>query len=290
VNSSRALLFHNPVAGRKSLERRDLSRIVGRLEKIGYRTSICLANGREESKLRSSLAGVELLIISGGDGTIHDLLPAVVEASVPIAILPIGTANVFARELGIPRNPEGALRVIQTGRKKTVRLGSADGRYFHLMAGIGVDGYIIQKVGPDAKKRLGIVAFWIAGLSRFWKYPLRRFQVQIDETIYDATFAVISNTRFYGGNLQITPRASVFDGMLDVCLFRSRNHLSYLRYLYGVITGRHLQFPDIVYRKSAYVRVIPYDGLACQLDGEPLSSLPLNYEVASESIEILTPS
>ena len=233
MGSSKALLFHNPLAGRVPLNQNVIDSVVNRLRQIGYETSVQEVNGNDYACQPESLKTYDLLIISGGDGTWHDMLPRVVEASIPMAILPTGTANVFARELGIPKRLEDAVGVVQSGQKKRLRLGSADGRLFHLMAGIGIDGYIISKVSPASKKLLGVIAFWLAGLSRFWSYPLKRFEVEIEDETFDATFAVISNCRLYGGNLQITPQASVFDDTLDVCLFRSRSHCRSTYSLFG---------------------------------------------------------
>jgi len=289
VGSSKALLFHNPKAGRIPLPQRRIDHLVDRLHEFGYDTSVQLANGHDQAGGFRTLADYDLLIVSGGDGTLHDVLPRVVQASIPVAILPTGTANVFARELGIPKKLEAALDVIRTGQRRKLRLGIADNRLFHLMAGVGIDGYIIRKVSPSSKKSLGIIAFWLAGFRRFWSYPLKRFGVEIDGNKQEATFAVISNTRFYGGHLKITPDACIFDESLDVCLFKSLSHLAYLRYLWGVLVGSHIHYSDVFYKKAKRIKIQPFPGLSCQLDGEPLSNLPTSFEVAKESIEIVVP-
>lgn len=286
---SKALFFHNPKAGRIPLSDDKIDGITRRLREAGFDTTVQLANGYEDSGELDSLAEYDLLIVSGGDGTVHDLLPRIVRTPIPLAILPTGTANVFARDLGVPMKLEEALDVIVSGKRRKMPLGQADELFFHLMAGIGIDGYIIRQVSPSSKKSLGVIAFWIAGIRRFWSYPLKRFGVEVKGKFHEATFAVISNSRFYGGHLKITPKADIFESSLDVCLFKSTSHLYYLKYLWGVLTGRHTQYSDVYYTKADRVKITPYPGLSCQLDGEPLSILPTNIGISEKSIEVIVP-
>jgi YegS/Rv2252/BmrU family lipid kinase len=230
-----------------------------------------------------------LLIICGGDGTIHSVLPPAVKARVPIGILPTGTANVLARELKIPMSLDRAIEVLGRGRKRSLSLGIADGRYFHLMAGVGADGYIINRVGLSLKRFLGVAAFWVTGLSRFWSYPLREFYVDIGGHSHTATFAVVSNSRYYGGHLLLAPRASVFENLLDVCLFTSKNHFRFLSYLWGSLRGDHLKYPDVVYEKTAQLEISGDESIEVQLDGELSGHLPARFAIADSQVEVIIP-
>jgi YegS/Rv2252/BmrU family lipid kinase len=229
----------------------------------------------------------ELLIICGGDGTIHSVLPDAVKAKVPVGILPAGTANVLARELGIPKNLDAAINILGSGRTKVLRLGKANDRYFHLMAGIGADGYIINQVGLSLKRFLGVAAFYVTGLSKFWSYPLRPFQVDLGKTSHTATFAVISNARYYGGHLLLAPHASVFDDMLDVCLFTSKNHFRFLSYLWGSLKGKHLGYSDVIYEKVRRLEVSGDQSVHVQLDGEVAGHLPMKFVSAEGRLEVI---
>ncbi|UCF35415.1 MAG: diacylglycerol kinase family lipid kinase [Acidobacteriota bacterium] len=279
-----ALILCNPAAGRGRLQDLPLTRIRGRLREGGIRTELLIPQSRDSEELVGRLQEKELLIVCGGDGTIHKVLPAVASTRIPLAILPAGTANVLAKELRIPSNVDGAIDVILQRNRRTVHLGKANGQLFHLMAGVGADGFIISQVGASLKRMLGILAFWITGLTRFWSYPLSPFEITLDGTTQRATFAVISNSKFYGRHLSLAPSASVFEPKLDLCLFKADKHLRFLRYLIGVMLGGHLEYPDVSYSKVSRLEIKGSSTIPVQLDGELAGYLPRKFEVAEESI------
>jgi len=284
-----ALLVYNPVAGRSALAESRLAQVTERLEAVGIVSELHVAHPDHRGEIEQKLKDKSLLIVCGGDGTIHSVLPDAVKAKVPLGILPAGTANVLARELGISTTIEGAISTLGKGRKRVLRLGMANGRYFHLMAGIGADGYIINRVGLSLKRFLGVAAFWVTGLSKFWSYPLRPFQVDLGHSSHTATFAVISNSRYYGGHLLLAPHASVFEDTLDVCLFTSRNHLRFLSYLWGSLKGKHLGYPDVIYEKVDQLEVSGDESVHVQLDGEVAGHLPMKFVSAEGCLEVVVP-
>jgi YegS/Rv2252/BmrU family lipid kinase len=259
------------------------------LEGLGIYSELHLAYPEHRSEREEKLRDKNLLIICGGDGTIHNVLPDAVRAHVPVGILPAGTANVLARELGIPNNLEKAITILGRGRKRTLRLGRANGKYFHLMAGIGADGYIINQVGLSLKRFLGVAAFWVTGISRFWGYPLQPFRVEFDLDSHVATFAVISNARYYGGHLLLTPHASVFEDQLDVCLFTSNNHVRFLSYLWGSLRGKHLSDPDVIYKEVGGLEGFGEPSVHVQLDGEVAGTLPMKFVSSEDHLQVVVP-
>jgi YegS/Rv2252/BmrU family lipid kinase len=285
--SRRALLLYNPKAGRATLGEKGLEMIIERLQELQIEAQVQYSSNGQKRSL--NLAGKDLLIVCGGDGTIHDTLPDAVEANVPVAIVPVGTANVLARELSIPRDPLAALQILKTGRTRKLHLGKAGDRYFHLMAGVGLDGYLLRQVGPSLKRFLGVGAFWLTGFLRFWSYSFPTFRVKIGEELHTATFAVISNSRLYGGHLRVTPQADVFDDTLDVCLFSARSHFRYVKYLWGSLRGKHLDYPDVIYRKARVLEVVGESRITVQLDGELAGTLPRHFEMAKETLEVFVP-
>jgi diacylglycerol kinase family enzyme len=170
-----------------------------------------------------------------------------------------------------------------------MRLGKANNRYFHLMAGIGADGYIINQVGVSLKRFLGVGAFYLTAISKFWSYKLRPFQVDLGHSSHTVTFAVISNARYYGGHLLLAPHASVFDDMLDVCLFTSTNHIRFLSYLWGSLKGKHLAYSDVVYEKVRRIEVSGDQSIRVQLDGEVAGHLPMKIVSDEARLEVVVP-
>ncbi len=285
---TRAILLYNPAAGRFPLSRRRIVRILEKLHGMGIPAE-AMATPPPGNGRGLDLEGCDLLIVCGGDGTLHDLIPEILRRKPLLAILPCGTANVLARELGIPRTTERALEVIRTGKSRRIYLGRAGDRLFHLMAGVGVDAFVISQVGRRLKRVLGVGAYWLAGFRSFWQFPLKPFRVELDGETHEATFALVSKSRFYGGNLQLTPNASLFEDRLDVCLFQSTRRLRFVRYLWGILSGSHLGYPDVLYRKTSRVSICPEQPVGVQMDGELAGWAPIEFAAGGDSLEVLVP-
>lgn len=283
----RALLLVNPQAGRTDSPGR-VNALAKRLADAGF---VCeLMEIRPGEVLPPSRAAVcDLLIVYGGDGTLHHLLPSALEAGLPLGLIPGGTANVLAREIGIPSRLDRAIEILRGGKVRKMCLAQAPVRRFLLMAGVGADAYLLQRVPPGLKTRLGIFAFWLTGFARFWSYPLQPFRVGTKEEFFTGTMAVVSNGRFYGRHLLLAPRASVFEPVLDLCVFKSRRHLRYLTYLWESLWGRHVNLPDVVYRKASVVWAEGTSGTLVQMDGEPAGALPQRFQIAPERLQIVCP-
>lgn len=286
--SRRALVFHNPKAG-SVLSTVQIGPVLRKLSSAGFTCDLHTVVS-DISSGPPALKEYELLVVCGGDGTVHRVVPWAVEAKIPIGLIPTGTANVLARELSLPHRVDDAIEVIKDGRLRSLHLGRANGRLFHLMAGIGADGFLVERVSPSLKRLLGVTAYWLAGLTRFWSYRIRSFEVHLPKELHSATFAVISNSRCYGGQLLITPRGSVLEPCLDVCIFQAKTHLRFIQYLWAIRTGRHLMFEDVTYRKVSRAEVVGSQDIPVQLDGEPAGGLPRSLSLASETLRVFVPS
>ena len=284
-----ALLLYNPVAGRSPLTLQRLKNLREKLDRSGIRTQAFASYPERKSAPSFHLENKELLLVYGGDGTIHDAIQEAVKWKIPVGLLPGGTVNGLARELEIPQNLDQAIEVVARKKLHKIYLGKANGEFFHMMAGIGLDGYVINQLDLRLKKALGVSSYWIAGLTFFWKYPLKEFELTLDGENHRATFAVIGNGRLYGGQLLITPKASVNEDMLDVCMFTSKNRLRFFKYLGGAFNGRHVNYPDVFYRKSQEVRVSGDKTILVQMDGEVVGRIPMTFSTYREGIEIIVP-
>ncbi len=285
----RALLFYNPQAGRISLSPRRLRKLIESIHALGLEVSAVPSRAEPGALSGENLVDQDVLIVHGGDGTIHEALEPALDHQIPIALLPAGTANVLARELGIPRDPARALRLLRQGKRTRICLGKSGGRYFHVMAGVGLDSHIIDQTSGGLKRCFGMGSYWLAGLSAFRRIPLRPFEVLLDDCPYKATFAVISNARHYGGHLLVAPAANVSEECLDVCLFTSTNRKRYVVYLLGSLIGKHIELSDVHYRKARRIRALGESNIPVQMDGEVVGNLPMDFEVAGRSIELFVP-
>ncbi|MDA2923577.1 diacylglycerol kinase family lipid kinase [Acidobacteria bacterium AH-259-L09] len=284
-----AVLLYNPAAGRFSLSEKRLKALLENLYRCGIRGEVVSTVSSTDPSLWLNLKDKDLLIVYGGDGTLHQVIGEAVRWKVPVALLPAGTANVLARELNIPRDPERALRVVVGRKIRKIHLGQANGNYFHLMAGIGFDADVIARVNERMKRAWGIGAYWVATATSLLKYPLRPFELNLDGEACQGTFAVVGNARGYGGQLLITPQASLYENCLDICVFTGHRRSRYLSYLLGALSGRHLRYPDVIYRKVQHVEISADDSIPIQMDGEMVGYGSIKFSTFAEGLELVVP-
>jgi diacylglycerol kinase (ATP) len=282
-----AILLFNPAAGRYDLSRKTFNRLLARLADYGIDCEPVITRpGALEIPLLERHP--ELLLVYGGDGTIHQAIQQIAGKGIRLALLPGGTANVLARELGIPFDLAKAVEVAAKGRIRRISLGRSGRRYFHLMAGIGLDAFVVRNVRTGAKKILGQGAFWLFGFISFLRYPLKEFELELNGRKHRGTFAVIANARHYGGNLNFTPQADLSDGLLDVCIFTSRNKSRYASYLWAALRSGPAGFPDVIYERASEVRVTGA-GVPIQMDGEAIGFLPARFSIFEPGIDVMVP-
>ncbi|HZS46036.1 MAG TPA: diacylglycerol kinase family protein [Blastocatellia bacterium] len=294
MSFKRAFIIYNPTSGRPRDRAQQVLCFQHYLEKHGV-DSVAEATTRpnEASRLArviSSNKQFDLIVINGGDGTINEVLQGMAGSSVPMAIWPGGTANVLAQDLGIPIKGEEVANLIARGKTKQVTVGRAGDRYFFLMAGIGLDASIVNRVNRAVKRRLGIAAYWFAGIGQLIKWRPELFTLEVAGAKYPATFATIGNTSGYGGGLKMTPLARMDEHCLDVCIFSTKSRWRYIRYLLSCYSGK--QTPDmsgVVYLKAKEVHAICATSALVQVDGELVGSLPMRFEAVPDAVTLVVP-
>jgi diacylglycerol kinase (ATP) len=234
----------------------------------------------------------DLLAVCGGDGTINEVASHIPHPPFPIAILPAGTANVVARELGLPLNPIQALRVALKGAVKKVNLGELgpeSSRRFLFVAGIGFDAYVVSSVKPGFKSRLGMAAYAVAIINGLRSYSFPEFQVTVGNQAFVATSCLACNMKGYGGGLLFCPDADMSDGLLDIVILQGRRRLGLIYFLLMAWIKRPLIL-DWVHRLQA--RTLRIEGPACvpvQTDGELAGCLPLEIGLADANFPLIVP-
>lgn len=242
---------------------------------------------------RAVAEGVDLVVVNGGDGTLNEALQGVVGTGVSFGIWPGGTANVLARDLGLPSDAEQIADFIARGEPRRIAVGRAGERYFFLMAGIGLDASIIQGVSPALKARAGEAAFWVSGIRHFVSWQPAPFAIDVDGTIYEGAFAAVGNSPSYGGGFKVTPRACLEEAVLDVAIFPTRRYaFTYTRDLVACFLGDPTRFGDVTYLKACSLRAAaPADPQPwVQVDGELLGPLPMRFESVAEAVTIMAPA
>ncbi|HEX8707341.1 MAG TPA: YegS/Rv2252/BmrU family lipid kinase [Pyrinomonadaceae bacterium] len=291
------VLISNPNAGRGGARRaREVSHFCEQLKRHGVEVELLNTAGPGDATqlaARAAAEGARQVIVSGGDGTINEALQGLVGTGARMGVWPRGTANVLARELKLPFDAGRAAEVIARGRALRVHVGCAtaertgERRYFVLMAGVGLDASVVRRVNPRLKRRFGEAAFWYSGLGHLAHWRPIPFSVEIDGRTFPATFAAIGKSARYGGNLAITPRACLTRPDFEICLVDSDSRLRYLRLLsFAVRGGASAEMPGLRFIRATRARV---SGEArVQADGELIGELPMTFEIAPSSIEIIT--
>ncbi len=239
--------------------------------------------------------GADLIVVAGGDGTINEATEGIAGTDVPLGILPAGTANVLASEMGVSTQlakAADALLSYPAERISTGRIETRDEtpRSFLLMAGAGLDAHIVYSLNYSLKRKLGKVAYWLAGFSQFGR-TFEEFSVRANGREYQASFALISKVRNYGGDLEIAREVSLLDDEFELILFHGRESWRYLKYLAAVAIRQHGDIKGITMLRTREVEMAHAadDRVFVQVDGEFAGHLPARVEIVPASLSLLIP-
>lgn len=244
---------------------------------------------------RSLQQGADLILVAGGDGTINEVVNGMAHSRVPLGILPAGTANVLASELGMSKNMERAARNLEQCAPERIALGllttaTAATRYFLLMAGAGLDAEIVHGLDAGMKDVIGKGAYWIGGFSKLGS-RLPEFTVEAEGREYRASFALASRVRNYGGDLEIAPTISLLDDQFELVLFEGASSFTYLKYMLGVVARRHRGMKGVTILPARKVEFsAPANSrIHLQVDGEYAGLLPGRVEIVPDALTLLVP-
>lgn len=241
-------------------------------------------------------AGADLILALGGDGTLNEAANGMVGTDVPLGIIPAGTANVLARELGLPRRgPAVASRIAELVPLRIhvglLRPSGAPPRHFLLMAGAGFDGHIVYRLNISLKARLGEIAYWVSAAKEIFRRQ-DEFDALIDGRRIRCTFALASRVKNYAGYMRIATGASLMRDDFQVAIFQGRSTLRYYGvYLFAVLAGLTHRTRGIAYMYSRRLELVPLPGpdIHLQVDGEYAGRLPASVEIVRDALTILAP-
>jgi YegS/Rv2252/BmrU family lipid kinase len=294
--TKRIKLILNPIAG-GGRALKILPAVVGILERGDCKVDVFKTSKRGDAQGVGAdvPAGCQAVVAMGGDGTINEVAHGILESGsdVPLGIIPLGTANVLARELNIPLDPEQACRVIAGGNTRRIDVGRDEHKYFVLMAGVGFDAEVVKILESNRKGAISVLAYAVPILTAFWQYDFPRFSVEVDgKSLGEGAGSVlISNTRRYTPPMMITNRACVDDGELDILIFRETGKLKLLKYTAGALFWMADRFYDVTYVKGKEIVVNPVGNseVFYQIDGDSGGKLPQKFHVVPSALSVLVP-
>ncbi len=291
-----AFLILNPTAGQRKLDE-TRRQIESALRECGLNCEVRLTEQSGDGTTlarRAAESGYDLVIAAGGDGTINEVATGLVGTETPLGILPVGTVNVLARQLGIPLDVRQAVSTLVTGRTKQLDIGCANNRYFTLMAGFGFDAEIVASVLKPLKDAIGALAYVIKGLEMLAKYRATDVILEMPEETYSgrAYLVVVANSPSYAYKLRLAPYASTDDGLLDVIVFEeaAARRIGFIRRIFQVFFRRHVYHQDVRYFKTPRVTVRSFPDVMVQLDGDPNGVTPTEVSIIPHGLTVVVPS
>ncbi|HEY2328372.1 MAG TPA: diacylglycerol kinase family protein [Verrucomicrobiae bacterium] len=245
--------------------------------------------------------GYDVVAAAGGDGTVNEVLNGIGDEpdgfqKTRLGVLPLGTVNVFARELKIPLRLEHAWKVLKRARETKIDLGRVDfldegkpqQRYFMQLAGAGLDARAIELVSWKLKKSAGPLAYVVAGLQALAeKQP--QLCASADGKKIAGELALLGSGKFYGGPFHIFPGADLRNGFLDACVFPKVNAGALLRLAPGFIARRKLSEPLVQRLRAEKIELTSASPAAFELDGEWVGHLPATFSVEREKLRVVAP-
>jgi len=232
-----------------------------------------------------------LVIAAGGDGTINEIIQALAGSETALGVLPSGTINVWAREMGIPLDVAGARNVLLHGQTRHVDLGRVNDRYFLMMVGIGLDGTITEAVEKKPLKRLGIFGYFLATTWLGPGYPgfPVTFHMKGNTVNIRALQIFVGNTQLYAGAFKFTWQAKCDDGLLDLCIVRKRGPLGRVLVLWDFILRRKQRSLWVRYETFTSIEIDSPQSIAIQVDGEAAGYTPATFSIVPGALKVLVP-
>jgi diacylglycerol kinase (ATP) len=287
------LIIVNPAAGRARSSERRLGRFVAALERQGCTVVLRRAGpspGQVERLAGQAEPGFDAIVAAGGDGTISAVVNGLGDRAVPFGVLPLGSANVLAREIRLPRAPEALASLITTGPASPIWPGRVGNRAFVMMASAGFDSEIVAALSPELKRRVGRLAFAWGFLVRLWHCPACELTVRADGVEYRAAAVVAAKGRHYAGPFVVAPGADLAEPVLELVLLDRRGRWAMLRYATALFLGRVPRLGDIAIVRARQASVAGNRALPVQADGEIVGELPITLAVADRPLLLIRPA
>ena len=295
----KACLIANPAAG-PSHAKPDWGLVTRTLREAGWWVSLQGTTGPGSAGILARDAvrdGCKLVVVAGGDGTINEAIQPLAGSDVVLGLIPVGTANILARELKIPLDPLAAARALVHGHPRPVDLGlvtgrSQPGRYFCEMVGIGFDAAAVGGVPPIMKTALGKGAYVFSAVTTSFTHRPSRMRLVVDgrRSRRLSFMLTICNTGLYGADfLKITPDATVDDGLLDAAIFRGQTVLSAWWEFLAIAARRLKEWTDVEFLTCRRIEVRTARPVPIQIDGDPAGTTPVTVEIVPKAIKVMVP-
>lgn len=287
----KTLLIINPTAGRR--RESPLEEILRGLSQPFVDLTVHLTSGPGDATNVASQAsrdGFDLVVAAGGDGSLNEVANGLVGSDIELGLIPVGTENVLARELGIPLSPTLACQHLLGALPRKIDVGKVNGRYFVCFAGIGFDAHVAHRLSPERKKTMGAAGYVLTSIEKIAGYRKEERAVTViadgQEICSSYWMILVSNIQNYGGGLKPAPQASLEDGLLDLCIYPKVGYPATAWQMLSTAQGKHLKLPGMLYLQAKQIELVTDPVEQVQLDGDPWTgTTPLHFEVVPRSLK-----
>jgi diacylglycerol kinase (ATP) len=299
----KTIVVYNLLSG--GISQKLINRIDKKLIHKGFKTILFSTSRIHEAydvikhQIENNHGNIDFVTVVGGDGLINDAVNALAGKDIPLAVIPCGTGNSFAKDKKIPLYYWMAINIIDQKNIKTVDLGLInDEKYFLMMCSSGFDVKAISNISPRLKKRFKMLAYLYHGFRAFFYVKPTKLCVwyRDHQKSICGYFCIISNIASYGIPIaKIAPHASIADGKLDVCIFTSENRLSLIKNMLAIFIGQHINFKNVIYFQTSEELVIEEEDMQkkflqkVQIDGDLFKEMPVKVKVCPKALKIFLP-
>jgi YegS/Rv2252/BmrU family lipid kinase len=269
-------------------------RLRTQVEKLARGTTLCTTTdpGEAEFLARNAVAeGYERIVAAGGDGTINEIVNGIAgHSNIALGVLPLGTMNVFATELGLPVNDLAACwKIVQGNKTHRVDLPRANRKHFVQLAGVGLDAQAVKETSRAFKRNFGPLSYLISAVQIASRTP-PVLQIESEEAVTsEGSFVLVGNGRLYGGRFPFFKQAVMDDGLLDVIVFKRLNYVDIIRYLQDVVFTPQISSPEVEYFQTKRLRVTSDEVVPVEIDGELVGNCPVEFKIRAGGLRVLTP-
>lgn len=291
----RLLIVLNPCAGRYRADH--IKRITVALQSHGILADIYETRGPGDAitALAKLTPDFDIVVAAGGDGTVNEVLNGIRGSAVILGIIPCGTTNVLATELGLPTKPEAIAALLASGHTREIYSGEVNGRRFGMMVGIGYDAKVVAGVSATLKQKFGKLAYILSMLRELRNFGRQQYLLHIDDSVHTASAVVATLGQHYAGSYIFARNARIDEARIDILLVQTLNRWAFLLMLLALPLGWAEKLPFMKTVKAKRVRISHYPAQAntaresIEADGDCVGYLPADLHVIETPLKVLVP-
>lgn len=286
----------NPKSGAQSSKSRSQP-LEDYFNRKGFEVRAQLTTSLEDACELATEAAVDyscsLVVVVGGDGTIREVAHGLEGTDKPLLIVPHGTENLLANELGFDNKLETVVKAFESGYTRNLDLGRINGKCFTCIAGFGFDGEIVRRIHRERDGHISYLDYFWPIWRTFWEYKFKPIKVEVDgELLFEGQgLAFVGNVSRYALGLNILHHADYSDGLLDVCVYTCKSQICLLKHSLLTIMKQHWKRHDVVYKQGKKIKISSEgEDVPSEIDGDPGPDLPVEIDIVPHAVNIIVPA